>query len=685
MEFVLLEHINAVIAVAVILILLIGYKWVLWLFGVIIVPDDSLGVVTKKFVLFGARKSLPDGRIIALDGEAGYQADTLPPGLHIALWPWQYTVDLVKFFTVPPDKIGVVEACDGEPLPSGRIIAQQIACDSYQDARAFLQSGGMRGPQMAVVPPGTYRINPLLFTVTLDGALTIPPGKVGVVEALDGKQLPSGRIIARQVECNSFQDGHAFLEGGGERGPQMGVITPGTYRINPRLFEVQLAEVLDIPQNKVGIVTTKEGEPLAAGEIAGPAVEGHNMFQNPQAFVTNGGRKGLQEQVLLAGRYFINPRFATVEVVDMVEVPIAHVGVVIAFVGKEGRDVTGESFRHGNLVSRGEKGVWVEPLDPGKYPINPYTHKVTNVPTANVVLNWATGKTEAHNLDANLSTISVRSADGFKFNLDVSQIIHIPRNDAPKVIARFGSMSALVTQVLEPTIGNYFRNAAQSSDVIDFLKHRSNRQDEARQSIATALKEYNVGAVDTLIGDIVPPEDLMKTLTDRKIAEQERVTYDTQRQAQDVKQQLEQATALAATQARVVDAERQVTIAEFNARATVKSAEGSASAKKINAEADANVLRTVGEAEAAKTQAVGGAEAEVIKLKIASMESGNYAMVQVAEALAKAGVKLVPDIVAGGGSGAGGTLVDVLLGNLIRDGMKDAQKNSGNPGPAITN
>ncbi|PRP61302.1 hypothetical protein C7B72_22765, partial [Bacillus halotolerans] len=155
------------------------------------------------------------------------------------------------------------------------------------------------------------------------------------------------------------------------------------------------------------------------------------------------GCKGLQEQVLLAGRYFINPRFATVDVVDMTEVPIAHVGVVIAYVGNEGRDVSGDSFKHANLVSRGEKGVWAEPLDPGKYPINPYPHKIRNVPTANVVLNWAAGKSEAHKLDANLSTITVRSADGFKFNLDVSQIIHIPRNDAPKVIARFGDMSAL--------------------------------------------------------------------------------------------------------------------------------------------------------------------------------------------------------------------------------------------------
>jgi uncharacterized membrane protein YqiK len=372
--------------------------------------------------------------------------------------------------------------------------------------------------------------------------------------------------------------------------------------------------------------------------------------------------------VIGAGTYRINPFLFAVSLADVIDVPDNKVGVVIAFVGKEGTDVTGESFRHGNLVSKGEKGVWVTPLDPGKYPLNPYTHKVSCVPTANVVLNWATGKTEAHKLDANLSTISVRSADGFKFNLDVSQIIHIPRNDAPKVIARFGGMSALVTQVLEPTIGNYFRNAAQGSDIIDFLNNRSTGQTEAREAIAAALTEYNVGAVDTLIGDIVPPEQLMKTLTDRKIAEQERVTYETQRQAQTVRQELEQATALAATQAKVVDAERQVAIAEFNARATVKSAQGDGEAKKINAEADANVLRTVGEAQAAKTRAVGAAEAEVIRLKIDSMEAGNYAVVQVADALAKSGTKLVPDIVAGVTGQGGGTLVDVLLAGLIRDG-----------------
>ncbi|MEX8518631.1 MAG: SPFH domain-containing protein [Leptothrix sp. (in: b-proteobacteria)] len=662
----IISHPGTIAAIILIAGSVLLWRQILWLFGVIIVPDDSIGSVTKKFVLVGDNRTMADGQIIALAGEAGFQADSLSPGLHIGFWPWQFKIDLVKFAVIPQGKIGVVQACDGKPLPGGRVIARDVDCNFFQDARTFLQNGGERGPQMKVIPPGTYRINPLLFTVELFDATEIPQGKLGVVEAHDGNPLPIGRVVARGVECDSYQDANAFYAGGGERGPQLKIIPPGNYRINPILFDVRLFDVVDIPENKIGVATTKEGAPLATGEIAGGEVAGHDMFQDPDKFIANGGFKGLQEQVLLAGRYFLNPRFVTVEAVDMFTVPIANVGVVIAYVGKEGKDVTGETFKHGNLVSKGEKGVWVDPLDPGKYPINPNTHRVVNVPTANVVLNWATDKTEAHKLDANLSTITVRSADGFKFNLDVSQIIHIPRNDAPKVIARFGDMSALVTQVLEPTIGNYFRNAAQGSDIIDFLKSRSERQDEARNAISAALKEYNVGAVDTLIGDIVPPDALMKTLTDRKIAEQERVTYETQRQAQGVRQELQQATALADTQARVVDAERKVTIAEFEASAAVKFAEGNARSKTINAEADATVLRTVGEAEGAKILAVGSAEAKVIEQKVSSMEAGNYAVVQVAEALAKGHVKIVPDIVAGGGTdGLGGGLTTVLLGNLI--------------------
>src|SRR5271166_3496659 len=188
----LFDYWRGIAAAIVALILVLSYRWLLELFGVIIVPDDSIGVVTKKFVLFGRNRRLPAGRIIALNGEAGYQADSLPPGLHVGLWPWQYRVELVKFCTVPPGKVGCVEACDGQPLPSGRIVAQLVACDSFQDARAFLLNEGQRGPQMGVIPPGTYRINSLLFTVTMTDAIVVPPGEIGVIEARDGKPQCNG-------------------------------------------------------------------------------------------------------------------------------------------------------------------------------------------------------------------------------------------------------------------------------------------------------------------------------------------------------------------------------------------------------------------------------------------------------------------------------------------------------------
>lgn len=582
-----------VAALFLVFAILVFNKALMRLFGIVLVPENHIAVVNKKFVLVGGNKTLPEGVIIALNGEAGWQSDTLPSGVYKGYWPWQYETRIVPFINVPQGKVGCVESRDGKAL-----------------------SGG-------------------------------------------------GRILGRAVDCNSFQNTRQFLQGGGERGPQIAVLTPGTYRINTALFTVKLEDAHDIPDDKVGIVTTLDGTPLPVGEIAGSTVVGHNSFQDGQAFIAAGGYKGLQEQVILAGRYYINPEFAEIELADMSMVPIAHVGVVISYVGREGKDVTGDTFKHGNLVSRGERGVCIEPLDPGKYPVNPRTHKVENVPTANVVLNWANGKSEAHNLDKNLSTITVRSSDGFTFNLDVSQIIHVPRTEAPKVIARFGSMQNLVTQVLEPTIGNYFRNAAQESDVIDFLKGRQERQAAARSRITEALTEYNVVAVDTLIGDITPPADLMKTLTDRKLAEQQKVTYTTQKLAQETRKELEQATAMAQTQAQVVDAERQVQIQDFAAQAAIKKAGGSAQAKKIEAEADAEVTRVTGVAEAGKVLAIGSAEAEVTQKKINSMESGNYAGIEIAKALAQSKVPLVPEIMSGGGEN-GSAIMTALLTNILR-------------------
>lgn len=320
----------AYIWIVPLLALIVGYKFTLrFLFGMIIIPNNNIGVVNKKFVLLGSNRTLPDGKIIALKGEAGWQVDTLAPGLKWGYWPWQYKINLQPFINIKDNQLGVVEAMDGTPLSGGRVLGKKVNCDSFQDARAFLNNGGERGPQITIIPPGTYRINTALFHISLGDVKEIRNNMVGLVTTKEGKELPKGATAGR-------------------------------------------------------------------GVIAGKVVPGHNSFQDAQSFLDNGGFKGRQEQVILAGRYFLNPWFVSVEEVEMTTVPIASVGVIISYVGDDGKDVTGDAFKHGNLVKEGEKGVWVEPIDPGKYPINTYTHKLENVPTANVVLNWATGKTESH-------------------------------------------------------------------------------------------------------------------------------------------------------------------------------------------------------------------------------------------------------------------------------------------------
>src|SRR6476646_1477384 len=89
--------IAAAVIIASLIVIGLCYRFILRIFGVVIIPEDSIGIVNKKFVLLGRHKTLPDGQIIALQGEAGIQADTLAPGLHFWLWPWQYAISQQKF------------------------------------------------------------------------------------------------------------------------------------------------------------------------------------------------------------------------------------------------------------------------------------------------------------------------------------------------------------------------------------------------------------------------------------------------------------------------------------------------------------------------------------------------------------------------------------------------------------
>jgi uncharacterized membrane protein YqiK len=558
-------------------------------FGLVIIGERQVGVVVKKF----STRQLPAGQLVALNCEAGYQADTLAPGWHFGYWWWQYRIIRVRVLIVPQGEIALVVANDGAPIPPERILGQVVECDNYQDGRKFLLNGGQKGRQLGILTAGTYRLNTALFTA----------------------------ITADNAEEHGMTPRQLLV-----------------YKVEP---------------DKVGVVTTLDGRPIEEGEIAGPVVAGHSSFQNAQTFLDGGGRRGLQEQVLLSGSWNLNPWFALVEQVPMTEIPIGYVGVVISFVGQVHEDVSGVEFKHGDLVNPGHKGVWVTPLYPGKHPINTRVMKVELVPTTNIVLNWAT-RTEAHKYDAKLSSITVRSKDGFSFNLDVAQIIHVGAPDAPKVISRVGSMQNLVDHVLQPIVGNYFRNSAQAYTVLDFLTARSERQHEAAEHIHTAIGAYDVQAIDTLIGDITPPDELMLTQTERKIAEEQRKTFEVQQAAQKQRQQLVRETALAEIQQEMVKAEQGVSISELLAQSQVKRAGG---------EAEAIRLRATGEAEAIR--ATGNAKADAYRAGVTALGPEGYTALQLMQIVGDQKVRVVPDVaVSGNGSAAG--LTEGLLGMLLR-------------------
>jgi uncharacterized membrane protein YqiK len=560
--------------------------------GLVVIGEREVGIVVKKFALSG--KGLPPGRLIALNGEAGLQADTLAPGWHWGYFPWQ-------------------------------------------------------------------------FAVKKEAVVVIPQGEIALIVAADGAQVPPERILGKIVESDNFQDARKFLTNGGEKGRQIGFLTAGTYRINTALFKIitannasqhgMRAEQLHIHQieaEKVGIVTTLDGSPIPAGDIAGHTIPGHDNFQNGQRFLDGGGQRGLQEQVLLSGSWNLNPWLVNIEQVPMTEIPIGYVGVVISFVGREQEDVSGAAFTHGHLVNQGHKGVWVEPLYPGKHPLNTKVMKVELVPTTNIVLNFTDRITGQHGYDTNLTALKLLSFDGFTFDLEIFQIIHIGASDAPKVISRLGSMQNVIDQVLRPIVGNYFRNSAQEYTILDFLIARSERQVEASEYVKSALRAYDVQAVDSLIGLITPPQELMHTLTDRKIAEEQRKTYEVQQMAQSQRQQLVRETSLADIQQELVKSEQGVKIAELQANAQIQQATG---------EAEAIRLKAVGEAEGIR--ATGNAKAETYRAGVEALGENGYTAMQMMQIVGDSNVRLIPDILVGSNSNSSSGLVDGLLSMIL--------------------
>jgi len=604
--------------------------------GIRLIPNNRVGIVEKRF---SGRGSLKQG-FIAQAGEAGFQPQLLRGGLHF-LMPVQYRVHTTSLVTIPQGKMGYVFARDGQQLQPGQVLASNAQVVDFQDAGAFLRGGGQRGPQRQVLREGTYAINLAQFVVITEDEVFAMP-----LSAEDKAMINEMATVIEQ------RDGFRPV-------------------------------VIKDADDSMGVVTVHDGPSLPPGEIIAPTVGEdrghsetfHNSLQGADRFLAAGGMRGRQLQVLVEGSYFINRLFATVEMVPKTVIEVGYAGVVVSYTGQSGQDISGETYRHGELVSPGFRGVWSEPLLPGKYAFNTYAGKVVSVPTTNIILKWSRSESGVHRYDENLAEVSLITKDAFEPNLPLSVVIHIDYREAPLVIQRFGDIKRLVEQTLDPMVSAYFKNIGQTRTLIQLIQDRSVIQMQSSEEMKSKFAHYNLHLEEVLIGTPTSSpgdnkiEVILTQLRNRQIAEEQVETYQRQEKAAVQERMLREAESRARQQQLLTESELNITVLTNQGKADYQRALQQAAQ-----------IRALAEAEAEKSARIGIAQALAIEEQVRAYGGPQFqvareVMSRFADAIQHSKVDVVPKILIGASAGAGaqgggtGSVIEALLTLLLSERM----------------
>lgn len=516
--------------------------------GIVVIKENEVGIIRKKFAPLG--RSLPPGQRIALNGEAGWQAQTLTTGIHFHYWFWLYEIRRQPIIRIAPEQIGLVVANDGLPIPKERMLGKAVDCKDFQDGYAFLNYKGERGRQLAILTAGDYGINTELFTLI--------------------------------TAANATEHG----------------------------MDPNMLQVYKVDSGKIGIVETLDG--ISTNEVAGPIIAGHNGFQDAQKFIDGGGYKGLQEEVITAGAWNLNPWFVRVKQVPLTEIPPATVGVVISSVGK-----TPKNGASHDPVEEGYKGTLKEPLYPRTHIINTEVKQVVIVPTDEISLDWSNRPKPVINYDSQLHALKLRSKDSESFNIEVTQVIQIDGKDAPRMISHVGSPTTreqqllvgnpsdptstikyisiknLVIKVLASMVSAAFYKAVQNYKALEFHAERSQIQQEAKDHIEKELKKYGVKAVGTFIKEIDLPPHIEGQIQRDESRKREQEMLENEILLEKKRQQLVYEQALTEIQKELVKYQYGVQIAQLKAKAQKYEDLAKADATREEGKAHAEIIQAI--------------------------------------------------------------------------------------------
>jgi regulator of protease activity HflC (stomatin/prohibitin superfamily) len=592
--------------------------------GFCLIGPNQVGILTKNML----GKKMPEGQIIARNGEIGVQARTLMPGLYWRM-PIIWSFAKVPVITVDIASIGIVESIDGEPLPKGRVLADEVECNQFQDAEMFLANHGKKGPQVGILRPGTYRINSRMFNIAKAPAIKIAENTIGIAVARDGIPLPTGYVIAPKAlkddgtesDHKSYQNGQLFIDNKGYRGPQLDTLQPGIYYINPNLFDIKIENVAEVFPGYVAVIRSNVGLELER------AIEG------PEG-ATKGGKLGGPihedvEKILITDKY--------------------------------------------------TRGIWREPIAPGKYNLNSVAFTAYQVPTSAVTIDWATegrigtevkgiksAETKAAAVLYSFDPLKVTSKDGFQLEVNVRMVIRIQPGNAAYIIARFGSVANLIDQIVHPLIDSSFRNKAGEKKAIDFFQSRTDLQTEALAHAKERFSEYNVEAQNLLIAYIDIPKDLLDTQTKKEIANQQQAQYDQEAMAQEKRIAVMEKSARADKQKDVIDAKLSIDINNDRAEARVKEADGIRRSVILQAQGTKESTILVADGNSYKSKIEGDGVAAAYTAQKEAIGQQNVAIIKLIQEIAAGKIQIVPQVLVGGGEGSSsGNLLTAWLAQMI--------------------
>ena len=519
-----------------------------------------------------------------------------------------------------------------------------------------------------------------ILTLLIRCMVSIPAGQVGIVIKKMGKDLPKGEVVASDPQY---------------AGVQQEILPTGWHILNPITVEVKIVPAVQVPAGRVGIVNRKVGK----------------APQNRDDLLVDEGERGFQKTTLSPGTYFLNPYVEEVEIVDAVNVPSGHVGVVTSKTGKPSDK---------DLVDEGERGVWRKVLRPGTYYMNTRGYDVQihpavridagfvgvviartggepKVPNAIVVergergvqpytlpaglhylnpfeyevitVDTRTQKYEMSQADTVLDKGEVSgddrmyfpSADGFIVKVDTSIEWAIKTDNIPYVVATLGNTEDIVRKIIRPNARAIGRLEGSKLKAEEFIKGQKREQfvinfsDKLKERCA----EKGIVIFKALVREVEGPEEVAGPLKEREVAILMQTTNE------EKQRQAESEAKLAQEQARIEQNRQRI-----RAETEKLVAETAASREKAVAKIKAEQLKEVAMVDRERQQEVLAKqelEAKGIKAIAEAEAFRARSLIQADGALEKklstwkevmtvwaSNPNLVPKIVVGGASGSDG-------------------------------